>query len=477
MGNSLTEQLKDVVADMLDYYGLNAKVDQKFLGLQDVIDVAVYEEGRNDPGTAIFIMPENERAKFIGKVSRAKGIKNIIILGQAPSDVLKIKLHGDIIRMNLPDESNTEFESYLKSMASKKPDFPYFSTVSRKALEIEAKPTYMQKFEALVADQGLDLKSAQSVIYRTAISGLNIHYGRYIQLDDGNNPIFERNRDLSRETILLKAAGYLKEERLPDRGLGLESDGNSFLVLSEDEETAKVAQEIVDDYVFKNRHTIRKIMGQYPDMFNFAAVVGSLGYYAPKTMLSIERHRRTWTGIIRATVQSENSYLIEVIRTMINNVGISEQTWNRINCLISFPELNSLLEKYFEAFEKSGIGVFGFRGLKRIYIPAKRIATHMRLVELAENLDQDSLEEFCIYDSILRSNHTGFDFFTNISDLGLDEDKIALRISEMAAKGFCSKLLPHGADLPIAIYNQAKFTNFCLTRMREMSSTILDVEW
>lgn len=477
MGNNLMEEVKDVIADMLEYYGFNVKVDQKFQGMQDVIDVAVFEEGAKDPSIAIFIMPENDRSKFISKVSRAREVNNIIILGSTPSDTLRMKLHGDIVRMELPDEHHTEFESYLRTLAPKKPDFPYFSTVPRKVVANQSKPGYMQKFETLVKEQGLDLKKAQYVMYRTAISGLNIHYGRYMQADDGSNPVFERDRELSREAILLKAAGYLKEERLPDRGLGLDSDGNSFLVLSEDDETAMVAQEIVDDYVSLNRNTIRKIMGQYPDMFNFAAIVGSLGYYAPKTMLSIERHRRTWTGIIRATVQSENSYLVEVIRTMINNIGISEQTWNRINCLVSFPDLNSLLERYFEAFEKSGVGVFGYKGLKRIYIPAKRIATLMRLGELSESIDQDSLEEFCIYDSIMRSNHTGFDFYSNISDLGLDEEKIASRISEISAKGFCSKLLPHGADLPIAIYNQTKFSNYCLNKMREKASIILEVEW
>ncbi len=477
MGNSLTEQAKDVIADMLEYYGFDVKIDCKFQSLQDVIDVAVLREKSNEPKVAVFIMPDSDRSKYINRVSRAREIDDIIILGSAPSDVLKLKLHGEVMRMNLPDEDHTEFERYLKGMAPKKPDFPYFSTVPRKTSETISKPTYMQKFEALVTDQGLDLKKAQNVIYRTAISGLNIHYGKYIRLDDNEAPIFERNRELSREAILLKAAGYLKEEKLPDRGLGLDSDGNSFLGLSDDDETTMVAQEIVDDYIFKNRHTIRKIMSQYPNMFNFGAIVGSLGYYAPKTMLAIERHRRTWTGIIRATVQSENSYLIEVIRTMINTVGVSEETWNRINCLVSFPELTSLLEKYFESFQKSGIGVFGYRGLKRIYIPAKRIASHMRLGDMAESIDQESLEEFCIYDSILRSNHTGFNFFSNISDLGLDEGKIADRISEMAAKGFCSKLLPHGSDLPIAVYNQNKFSNYCLNRMREKASDILDVEW
>ncbi len=477
MGNNLTEEAKDVIADMLEYYGFVVKVDQKFQGMQDVIDVAVLEEGKNEPSIAVFITPEMERSKFISKVSRAREFSRIIILGGAPSDLLKMKLHGDITRMELPDENHIEFESYLRSISIRKPVFPYFSTVSRKISEPEAKPTYLQKFETLVKDQGLDLRRAQYDIYRTAISGLNIQYGRYIQSDDGGPAVFERNRELTKETILLKAAGYLKEERLPDRGLGLESDGNSFLVLSNDDETARVAQEIVDDYVARSRNTIRKIMGQYPDMFNFAAIVGSLGYYAPRTMLSIERHRRTWTGVIRATVQSENSYLVEVIRTMINNVGISEQTWNRINCLVTFPDLNSILERYFSAFEKSGVGVYGYRGLRRIYIPAKRIATHMRLGDLAENIDHKSLEEFCIYDSILRSNHTGFDFYSNITDLGLDEGKIAARISDMAARGFCSKLLPHGADLPIAIYHQAKFSNYCLDRMRDMTSAILDIEW
>ena len=477
MGNNLTEEVKDVIADLLGYYGFVVKIDHKFQGMRDVIDIAVLEEGKNEPSIAVFITPEIERSKFIGKVSRSREISNTIILGLAPSDFLKMKLQDEIMRMELPDENHTEFESYLRSISPRKPIFPYFSTVSKKISEPDAKPTCLQKFENLVNDQGLDLKQAQYDIYRTAISGLNILYGKYILADDGGSPAFERNRELAKETILLKAAGYLKEERLPDRGLGLESDGKSFLILSDDEETAKVAQEIVDDYVAGNRNVIRKIMGQYPDMFNFAAIVGSLGYYAPRTMISIERHRRTWTGIIRATVQSENSYLIEVIRTMINTVGISEQTWNRINCLVSFPELNSLLERYFSAFEKSGVGVYGYRGLRRIYIPAKRIATHMRLGDLAGNIDQKSLEEFCIYDSILRSNHTGFDFYSNIADLGLSEEKIAARISEMATKGFCSKLLPHGADLPIAIYHQAKFTNYCLVKMRDMISTILEIEW
>ena len=79
MGNNLTEEVKDVIADLLGYYGFVVKIDHKFQGMRDVIDVAVLEEGKNEPSIAVFITPEIERSKFIGKVSRSREISNNVL--------------------------------------------------------------------------------------------------------------------------------------------------------------------------------------------------------------------------------------------------------------------------------------------------------------------------------------------------------------------------------------------------------------
>lgn len=476
MRDYLAEQIRNTITDMLGYYGFVADVDYKLPVYSDTIDVVGLMEGENYPRLAIFCYPEDDRVRLIARLARHSSIEEVMIVGTPTPAAFRKKLPPEVHVFETPDIDHTAFENHIKSISPKKPTIPYFSTVERKEPPKVEKLPCLIKFEKLIIEQGLDLNRAKYEMYRTAISGLNIRYGRYIQVDDGK-PVFERSRELSREAILLKAAGYLKEEKIPDRGLGLDSDGNSFLVLSDDEETGKVAEAIVDEQVLSNRNTIRKIMGDYPKMFNYVAIVGSLGYFAPRNSLSIERHRRTWTGIIRATAQSENSSLVEVIRTMINTVGIPEEQWGRINCLASFPEINGLLGEYFEKFEKARIGVYGYRGLKRIYLPVKRIATHLDLANYGKLMDEESLEEFCIYDAILRSNNTGFDFRSVVKDLGLDQEKLSLRINELAGLGYCSKLLPEGSDLPIAIYNQNKFSNHCLKIMRAKAASILDVEW
>lgn len=476
MSSNLVEHIKDTVTDLLGYYGFIAEEDYTLPPFTDPVDVAAFVDGDNYPRIVVFCSSGEEEFKLITKIAKHSSVEHLAVIGPANSHSQSRKFPGSVQVFDAPDIDRTGFENFVRSFAPKKPNFPYFSTVARKAAESAAPNSPLEKFERLIVDQGLDVEKAKYEIYRTAISGLNIRYGRYIQVDD-DKPAFERSRELSREAILLKAAGYLKEEKLPDRGLGLDSDGNSFLVLSDDEVTANVAEAIVDEHVYNKRQAIRKIMSQYPKMFNYTAIVGSLGYYAPRTLLSIERHRRSWTGVIRATAQSENSSLIEVIRTMINTVGISEEQWNRVNCLASFPEINNLLGDYFEAFEKARIGVFGYRGLKRIYIPAKRIAIYLRISEYGDLIDQDALEEFCIYDAILRSNHTNFNFRAMVKDMGLDPEKVSSRIDGLARMGYCSKLLPEGSDLPIAIYNQNKFTSHCLKVMRDKASLILDVDW
>lgn len=475
MAANLAEQTRDVVSDMLGYYGFTYELDYEIPVYSDTIDVAAFTEGDDYPKIVIFCSPSEDRYRFISKVAKHSSIENVVVIDESIYYVSR-KLPENIHAFEIPDTDRAGFENFIKAFSPKNPPFPYFSTVPKSQKKPLEKSTYVEKFEQLIRDQGLDLHRAKYEVYRTAISGLNIRYGRYMHVDDGN-PVFERNRELSREAILLKAAGYLKEEKLPDRGLGLDSDGNSFLILSDDEETGKVAEAIVDEYVYNNRNSIRKIMGEYPRMFNYITIVGSLGYYAPKTLLSIERHRRSWSGIIRTTAQSENSFLVEVIRTMMNTVGITAEKWNRLNCLLSFPEINNLIGEYFEAFEKAHIGVYGYRGLRRVYIPAKRIATYMKIADYGDKLDEDILEEFCIYDTILRSNHAGFDFRSVIKDLDLDEKKVSDRIDRLSSMGYCSKLLPEGSDLPIAIYSQSKFTNHCLKIMRVKASQLLDVEW
>ncbi len=476
MSNNLAEQIKDTVTDMLGYYGFNVETDFQMPVFSDYIDIAALKEDEKYPRVVVFCSPGQEKVKFISRIAKHSSIEDVVILdaGFFPSD--KAKMPSNVRIYDLPDIDHTRFEDFIRSISPKKPAIPYFNTVSRNPNPPESSHDALVNFEKLVDDQGLNVERAKYEIYRTAISGMNIRYGRYIQVDD-SKPVFERSKELSREAILLKAAGYLREEKMADRGLGLESDGNSFLVLSDDDETASLAEAVVDEYVRSQRTVIKKIMSAYPKLFSYNVIIGSLGYYAPKTLLSIERHRKSWTGIIRATAQSENSYLVEVIRTMINTVGISEEVWNRINCLSAFGEINNLVGEYFEKFEKARVGVFGYRGLRRIYIPAKRIATQMRLSELNDELDQEALEDFCIYDSILRSNHTGFDFRAAVRDMNLDRTKLAGTVEKLARLGYCSKILPENSDLPIAIYNQSKFSNHCLKVMRDKVSAILDIEW
>ncbi len=476
MGSGFAEKMKNTVADLLGYYGFSVETDYEMPVFSDCIDVAALKADEEYPRIVVFCSPGKEKIKFISKLARHSSIEDVVLLDPEYPAQDRNKVPGNVQVFERPDVDHTEFENYVSSFSPKKPAIPYFNTVPGNQNPPETSRDALLNFEELIRDQGLDVEKAKYEIYRTAISGMNLRYGRYISLDD-SSPVFERNRELTREAILLKAAGYLKEEKLPDRGLGLDSDGNSFLVLSDEEETASVSEAIVDEFVHNRRQTVKKIMSHFPKMFNYVALVGTLGYFAPKTMLSIERHRKSWSGVIRTTAQSENSYLVEVIRTMMNTVGVTEEEWNRINCLASFGEINSIMKEYFEKFEKAGIGIYGYRGLKRIYLPAKRIAVQMHLEGLREELDMDSLEEFCIHDAILRSNRSNFDFRGMVKDLGLDPKKLANRVGRLAKMGYCSKLLPENSDLPIAIYNQSKFANYCLKVMREMATNILDVEW
>lgn len=476
MRNSLAEEDKEVIADMLGYYGFKAETDYEMPFLSDSIDIAAMKDNEEYPRAVIFCSPDKDILKFISRIAKHSSIEDVIVLDSTFTSADKSKLPGNVHFFAFPDIDHTKFEDFISSISARSHPIPYFSTVSRNPNSSNTADDALHRFDALIGKQGLDIEKARYEIYRTAVSGMNIRYGRYIQADEGK-PALERNKELSREAILLKAAGYLREEKLPDRGLGLDSDGESFLVLSDEGESASLAQAIVDDYVHSQNKLIKRIMSAFPKTFSYVAIVGSLGYYAPKTTLSIERHRKSWSGIIRTTVQSENSYLLEVIRTMINTVGLTEEEWNRINCLSSFGEINELMGNYFGKFEKARVGVYGYRGLKRIYIPAKRISVQSHLSAMHDDLDWESLEEFCIYDSILRSNRSGFDFRSVISNMDLDNQKLVSKVEKLAELGYCSKLLPENSDLPIAIYNQSKFNNFCLRKMREMASRILEIEW
>lgn len=476
MGSGPREEMKNTVADLLGYYGFNTETDYEMSVFSDPIDVAALKVDEEYPRMVVFCSPGKEKVKFISKLARHSSVDDVVVLAPEYPPAEKNRVPGNVHIFDQPDIDHTGFEDFVSSLSPKKPAIPFFSTVPGNQNPPNSSRDALMNFEELIRDQGLDVVKAKYEIYRTAISGMNLRYGRYISLDD-DKPVFERNRELTREAILLKAAGYLREEKLPDRGLGLDSDGNSFLVLSDEGETAYVSEAIVDEYVHNRRQNVKKIMSHFPRMFNYVALVGTLGYFAPKTMLSIERHRKSWSGVIRTTAQSENSHLVEVIRTMMNTVGVTEEEWNRINCLASFGEINSIMREYFERFEKGGIGIYGYRGLKRIYLPAKRIAVLMHLDSMHDELDMDSLEEFCIHDAILRSNRSDFDFRSMVKDLGLDQKKVENKVNRLAKLGYCSKLLPENSDLPIAIYSQSKFANYCLKVMREMAANILDVEW
>ena len=480
------ETVKETVAELLEYYGIRTEADYESFSTREPVDFAGFINSSGEPDLAVVVDFNGHMLKDIKKLARVDHLKNIIVIAQ-PKNVPKTKrqmppvrnmLEQDVDVFPVPSAEETAFENRIRQLTGRTGNQRFFDSVAiRKAKTGEKQVSQViADFESMIRDQGLDATKAKELIYKAAVGGLSTYSGKmaYGQSDE---PVFERSRDLPKEGIFLMALGVLTEEKKEDRGFGYDSSGYYYLTLSENEKATGIATEVVNEKIENRKHEIRKLMKYYPKAFNFIILTGSLGIFAPRPAINLERQRPLNTGVIRTTFQYENTTLLETIRLAINNLDLQISEWNRINCMASFPEIRNLVSEYFEKFEKIGIAVRGFRGIKRLYLPLNTLAMHVDLASLRDSYRKDKLKKFALWDALLRTTMKDRDLYERLNEMEIEIEEIREALDETEKAGLTSFLLPRDAVKPFAVYNEQRFRNYCLDKMRTEVEDILDVTW
>lgn len=481
LGKSL-DSIKRMVANMLDFYGVANIEESMEIRSPEMVDILASIGDQAEPDIGIKLLGRKPRPSEFFGVLNIQSLKYVIFLSPSAliSDV-KEKLPAtasliekDVFVLPMPADGNNELEDKIRELTGNSGRDEYFkaegSEVNRFALESQE----LDKFSDQIASQGLSVETAKHLMYQAAVGGLNIEFGKRIR--QLGNMITRRNENLSREAIFLEALGILRESEKSHPN-SLSEEHTLYLTLNQDENTTKLANQIIIEFIEARKNRILDVLYSYPNQFSFVALVGSIGIFAPKQSLPPESSTAFPIGVARTTFEFENTFLVESIREIVNVTDISTTEWNRINTLASYPEISTLLHQFFERFEKIGIGVKGHRGIRRIYLPVTHIARILGLASFKDSYNHSELRKFVIWDTILNHRTYMHNWQDRLSSLGLGKDDITRALSVTMGKKITSGLLPDGSYMPFAVYNIHAFRSYCIERMRESASAILDINW
>lgn len=475
---------KKLVANMLNFYGA-PRVDESMEPRSaESVDVMATVGDGSDYDLGIKIFSRKPRtSEYFGPLNR-RSLKYVIYL--APENIIQEVraklpaspglLEKDVMVLPLPSRDNTALENRIRDLTGNRTGRTYFQEVKQGSSPRGEHETHeLESFRELISSQGLSPEVAKRLVYQAAVGGLSIESGTHIGQSLGKIKM-RRNENLSREAIFLEALGVLQESERSTAS-GIQEEKKVYLTLDQSENTARLANQIITDILESKRDRLIDIFTSYPNQFVFTAVIGSMGIFAPKQPLPPEGSTTFPLGVIRTTFEQENTYLVETIRELVNITGISTEEWNRLNTLASYTEINNLMHQFFERFEKIGVGVRGNRGIKRLYIPATHISRVMELGTLSESYNRRELKKYVIWDTILNYRTYRHNWAERLSNLGLTRDDVSWALSFTIDRRMTSGPLPEGSHMPFAVYNVNGFRHFCVERMREAASSILDITW
>lgn len=476
------DSTKRLVANMLNFYGVENIEESMEMRSPEMVDIVASISGQPEPDIGIKLLGRKPRpSEFFGALNYPS-LKYVIFL--TTQDLLKeVKdklpattslLEKDVFILPLPSSENTDLEDKIRELTGKSSQKAFFEEVTVKEPLIKLDTQELDRFMEQINSQGLSLDTSKRLVYQAAVGGLNIESGK--RISHLGNMITRRNENLSREAIFLEALGILKESERTQSSTFPE-ERTVYLTLDQSENTTKLANQIIVEAIESKKNRILDILYSYPEQFSFVALIGSIGIFAPKQALPPERSASYLLGVMRTTFESENTFLVETMREIVNITGITTMEWNRINTLATYPEINNLLHQFFERFEKIGIGVKGHRGIKRIYIPVSHLAKILGLSSFRDSYNKSELKKFVIWDTILNYKTYMHNWQERLASLGLTNEDTSSALSNTMSRRITSGILPEGSFMPFAVYNSHAFRNYCIERMRKASSGVLDITW
>lgn len=477
------DSTKRLVASILNFYEIGMVEESMEPRSPDTVDVIGSINGQTAPDLGVKIFEGRPRlSEYYGALNNP-ALKYVFFL--APSNLVRevrnrlpastSLLEKEVFVLSLPSRENTDLEDKLRDLTRNVSKLSYFQDKEKSSPTVIADTHEVDNFRDQISSQGLSVDVAKRLVYQTAVGGLSIVSGTRIRHSLGKM-MMRRNENLSREAIFLEALGILKEN---EKGYesGLDEEGKVFLTLDQSEGTARLANQIISEMLEYKRDSIVDLLSSYPSQLSFVALIGSMGIFAPKQPLPPERSSTYRLGVTRTTFESENTHLVETIRELVNIADINTTEWNKVNTLASYHEINNLMHQMFERFEKIGIGVRGHRGIKRIYLPVTHIARFLEFSSLKESYNKAEMKRFSIWDTILNYRTYQHTWSQRLESLGLTSDDISWALSFTMERKMTSGILPEGSFMPFAVYNSHGFRNFCLERMRQAASVILDITW
>jgi hypothetical protein len=457
------EEIKNLISNILGYYGLDAISEYSINGKR--IDLV----GKNPKNEEILIGIEieitSDLKKDIDNLNSLNPKYKIIIspdADQFKSNITQIKI------FNIPSETNKEFENYIRKICENEKTgeikLNYFFDVMKTYTENMKGKDLLSKFKNFVAENKLDYKKARDIIFRAYIGG-NIEVGK---VDN------HYNKDLPKEYRFLKALGFFDEEVAYVSGLPI------IAKLKNDDNIIGIASEIANEIIKERRDDIESIFNKYNKSFVFCSLVGN-NYDFSYDLYEYIKY-----------MDIKHDYLVKIpLLIVVNNEN--SYYW-KLNIVCSFIDILNRIEQLYNELEKINIGVRSktYHGSKGSYeTPLQHAILHIKvprelwyIIKDYNDIDESFLNEFVSYaivynykDVDLTHNDNAKDFIELINKFGIDFELIKKVILELSNNGITSNLLfnfnnPEDSigtsRYLFAVYDEESFKRYIRKRLNEI---------
>ncbi len=181
-------EVQEIVVQMLDWYGFIGDLE---VGIGNgLLDCAAFKKGESTPFMGIEVHMKGNLDTDLKKLLSNKFLTHKVILTPDRSLISGMSQSTPGIKwFLLPDKSETGFENYLREVSNTSRVKNYWFNVKATVQNLMDTPESVKNFETLLKKNGLNIETAEEIIFRGAASGGEVYHAIGI-LKDTNEYAF-----------------------------------------------------------------------------------------------------------------------------------------------------------------------------------------------------------------------------------------------------------------------------------------------
>jgi hypothetical protein len=464
-------EIQEIVVQMLDWYGFVGDLE---VGIGDgLLDCAAFKKGESNPFMGIEVHMKGNLDTDLKKLLGNEFLTHKVIL--TPDRSLISSMSQSTLGIKwflLPDKYETGFENYLREVSSADHSKNYWFHVRATVQNLMDSPEPVKNFETLLKNNGLNVETAEEIIFRGAASGGDV-YRVVGKLRDTNEYAF-----LSSIGILVGLEIYwydmewdgdircsYEKVEMPDGTSTRILKGEPLAYTQNKDVIAGVMRKYVQDHLGRLKNSLK----DYSNVLNEITLIGSKGRFS-KPYSSL--------GLSSFTSEYELSISSGAVSTDIVRLG----------ALASNPKMKEFMWKYGQKLVELGLGIQ--ISLDLIMAPYK-LLSDVGGYRGTISGHVEEVDEYISWWALLNAGLRNKSVKGISESLGVPWERIEECIELTFSKGLSSRYIPDSSGLigmknftsstgslgrvnDFSIFKPQEFSDFCYKKMIDAFSKMVD---